>query len=81
MKYLKGDKEHQYTAADFKYDLQHGYIEYVHMGYEVKLPQCYTDPLLLQQAHHECDATYDSAMLLSTGAEPLSCKEMLAHPD
>ena len=77
----KGDKEHRYTAADFKYDMKHGYLEYVHMGFEVKLPQHHTDPLLLRQANRECDAAYDSAMLLSTGAEPLSHAEMLEHPD
>jgi hypothetical protein len=81
MKYLKGDKEHRYTAADFKYDMKHGYLEYVHMGFEIKLPQHHTDPTLLHHANHECDTTYDSAMLLSTGAKPLSCTEMLEHPD
>ena len=72
MKYLKGDKEHQYTATDFKYDMKHRYLEYVHMGFEVKLPQRHTNPILLCQANHECDAAYCMTL-------PCSCQLGPSH--
>ena len=71
----------KYRANDFKYDLRHGHIEYACVGYEVKLPERAFDAAAHKASHAQYNEVLDSAMLISTGSEPLNREDMLLRSD
>ena len=77
MEYTVSNNTCKYRAADFLYDLKHGHLEYACTSYEVKLPLQHTDPAAHAASMCQYNETLESAMLLSSGNEPLSRADML----
>lgn len=81
MEYTVGDDTRKYRVADFLYDLKHGHLEYACVSYKVKVPPQHTNPTTHAALMHQYDETLKSAMLLSSGNEPLSRADMLLRED
>ena len=82
LQYFNGTTMKPYRESDLKYDLEKGWLEYASLGYEVKMtPRVTHDETEYKNALAEAQYWHDSAMLIGSGNEPMSRKEMLIRHD